>query len=126
MGRCSNLRKYQRKIELHRTKGDLRQLVNGASCEIQTDMNGPTMYIHCIQKLGLTTKRRLISQGAFQPKAHDMNEKQFLKSRCGSIIVLSMKAGTTLRLEITVLEEKGCRIHQRKMLFFVTFIFWSQ
>ena len=78
---CENIREQLSCIEQKET---LDQLVNEASCEIQTDINDPAMYIHCIEKLGLATKRRLILQGAFQPKVHEMNEKQFPKSRCGS------------------------------------------
>ena len=57
---------------------------NETNCEIHTDMNDPAQYIHSIEKLDLATKKRLISRGPFQPKAHEMNEKQFPKSRCGS------------------------------------------
>ena len=40
------------------------------------------------------------------------------------MIVLSVKAGTTQKLEKTILEENGCHIHRKKMPFFVTFAFF--
>ena len=55
-----------------------------ASCESHADMSDRALYIHSIEKLDLATRKRLISQGAFQPKAHEMNEKRFPTSRCGS------------------------------------------
>ena len=54
------------------------------SCESHADMSDPALYIHSMEKLDLATRKRLISQGAFQPKAHEMNEKRFPTSRCGS------------------------------------------
>ena len=39
------------------------------------------------------------------------------------MIVLLVKAGTTQKLEKTILEENGCHIHRKKMPFFVTFAF---
>ena len=54
------------------------------SCESHADMSDPALYIHSMEKLDLVTRKRLISQGAFQPKAHEMNEKRFPTSRCGS------------------------------------------
>ena len=56
-----------------------------ASCESHADMSDPALYIHSMEKLDLATRKRLISQGAFQPKAHEMNEKRFPTSRCGSL-----------------------------------------
>ena len=55
-----------------------------ASCESHADMSDPALYIHSMEKLDLATRKRLILQGAFQPKAHEMKEKQFPTSRCGS------------------------------------------
>ena len=40
------------------------------------------------------------------------------------MIVLSVKTGTTQKLEKTILEENGCHIHRKKMPFFVTFAFF--
>lgn len=57
---------------------------NESSCELHTDMNDPALYIYSIEKLDLATRKRLISRRPFQPKAHEMNEKKFPKSRCGS------------------------------------------
>jgi acyl carrier protein len=50
---------------------------NELSCELYTYMNDPALYIHSIEKRDLATRKRLISLGPFQPKAHEMNEKQF-------------------------------------------------
>ena len=47
------------------------------SCESHADMSDPALYIHSMEKLDLATRKRFISQGAFQPKAHEMNEKRF-------------------------------------------------
>ena len=55
-----------------------------ASCESHEDMSDPALYIHSMEKLDLATRKRLISQGTFQPKAREMNEKRFSTSRCGS------------------------------------------
>ena len=55
-----------------------------ASCESHADMSDPALYIHSMEKLDIATRKRLISQGAFQPKAHEINEKRFPTSRCGS------------------------------------------
>ena len=44
-----------------------------ASCESHADMSDPALYIHSMEKLDLATRKPLISQGAFQPKAHEMN-----------------------------------------------------
>ena len=55
-----------------------------ASCESHADMSDPALYIHSMEKIDLATRKRLISQGAFQPKAHEMKEKRFPTSRCGS------------------------------------------
>ena len=55
-----------------------------ASCESHADMRDPALYIHSMEKLDLATRKRLILQGAFQPKAHEMKEKRFPTSRCGS------------------------------------------
>ena len=55
-----------------------------ASCERHADMSHPALYIHSMEKLDLATSKRLILQGAFQPKAHEMKEKRFRTSRCGS------------------------------------------
>ena len=55
-----------------------------ASCESHADMSDPALYIHSMEKIDLATRKRLILQGAFQPKAHEMKEKRFPTSRCGS------------------------------------------
>ena len=55
-----------------------------ASCESHAYMSDPALYIHSMEKLDLATRKRLISQKAFQPKAHEMNENRFPASRCSS------------------------------------------
>ena len=50
-----------------------------ASCESHEDISDPALYIHSMEKLDLATRKRLISQGA-----HEMNEKRFPLSKCGS------------------------------------------
>ena len=60
------------------------QLGIEASCESHAYMSDPALYIHSMEKLGLATRKRLISQKTFQPKAHEMNEKLFPASRCSS------------------------------------------
>ena len=79
-----------------------------ANCESHADMSDPALYIHSMEKLDLATRKRLISQGAFQPKAHEMNEKRFptLHQDVVLMIVLSVKAGTTQKLEKTILEDQ--------------------
>ena len=47
-------------------------------------MSDQALYIHSMEKLDHATRKRLILQGAFQSKAHEMNEKRFPTSRCGS------------------------------------------
>ena len=89
-----------------------------ASCESHADMSDPALYIHSMEKLDLATRKRLISQGAFQPKAHEMNEKRFptLHQDVVLMIVLSVKAGTTQKLEKTISKRRltGTKKNQNK------------
>jgi hypothetical protein len=98
---------------------------NETNCEIHTDMNDPAQYIHSIEKLDLATKKRLISRGPFQPKAHEMNEKQFPKSRCGSHDRSFNESWYNIKVGKTILKENGYHIHQKTMQFFVTSAFFS-
>ena len=94
------------------------------SCESHADISDPALYIHSMEKLDLATRKRLISQGAFQPKAHEMNEKRFPTSRCGSHDRSFSESWYYTKVGKTILEENGCHIHRKKMPFFVTFAFF--
>ena len=52
----------------------------------------------------------MISQGAFQPKAHEMNEKRFPTSRCGSHDRSFSESWYYTKVGKTILEENGCHI----------------
>ena len=84
-------------------------------------MSDPALYIHSMEKLDLATRKRLISQGAFQSKAHEMNEKRFPTSRCGSHDRSFSESWYYTKVGKTILEENGCHIRRKKMPFFVTF-----